>query len=182
MDIVLAFAPFAVFAVLERSVGVLEGLAAGAAAAACLLLRDWVSPERRVKPLESGSFLLLAGLMLYAPMAGGDGWSVAEARLRVDGGMLAVVLLTMLLRRPFTLEYAREREPEYVWKNRRYRRMNYVVTGAWAAAFAVMAAADMALLRWPWLSPALAVAATVAALYGAARFTRWYPSRDSALP
>ncbi|WP_200908006.1 hypothetical protein [Achromobacter sp. DMS1] len=157
MDIVLAFAPFAVFAVLERSVGaLLEGLAAGAAAAACLLLRDWVSPERRVKPLESGSFLLLAGLMLYAPMAGGDGWSVAEARLRVDGGMLAVVLLTMLLRRPFTLEYAREREPEYVWKNRRYRRMNYVVTGAWAAAFAVMAAADMALLggisrrRWPW--------------------------------
>ncbi|MGS1108689.1 hypothetical protein ACVCNH_20695 [Achromobacter anxifer] len=180
MNILLAFAPFIVFVIIERTVGVLEGLAAGAFVSAGLVLRDWLSPERRIKILETGTLLLFTGLTLYAPMADGDSWTIAQARLRVDAGMLILVLLTLVLRRPFTLEYARETEPEYVWKNRRYARMNYAVAAAWALGFATMVAADALLLYRPQLPQAIAIAVTVAALAGAMKFTAWYPDRVSA--
>lgn len=180
MNILLAFTPFIMFVIIERTVGVLEGLATGTLVSAGLVLRDWLSPERRVKLLEGGTLLLFIGLTLYAPMADGDSWTVAQARLRVDAGMLILVLLTLALRRPFTLEYAREKEPEYVWKNRRYARMNFAIALAWALAFAAMVAVDALLLYRPQLPQAIVIAATVAALAAAMKFTAWYPERVSA--
>jgi hypothetical protein len=177
MNILLALAPFIMFVVIEMAVGVLEGLAAGAVVAAGLVLRDWLSPERRVKLLETATLLLFAGLTVYAPMADGESWTVAEARLRVDAGMLSIVLLTIALRRPFTLEYARETEPEYVWKSRRFVRMKYAIAAAWALAFGLMAATDALLAFRPQLPQAITIAVTVAALAGAMKFTAWYPER-----
>ncbi|MCY1539696.1 hypothetical protein D9M68_752950 [compost metagenome] len=165
------------FVIIERAVGVLEGLAAGAFVSAGLVLRDWISPERRVKLLEAGSFVLFAGLTMYAPMADGESWTIGETRLRVDTGMLFLVLLTIALRRPFTLEYAREKEPEYVWKSPPFVRVKYAIAVAWALAFAVMVATDALLAYRPELPQAIAIAVTVAALAGAMKFTAWYPDR-----
>ncbi|KGE00308.1 membrane protein [Achromobacter sp. RTa] len=177
MNILLAFAPFIMFVIIERAVGVLEGLAAGAFVSAGLVLRDWISPERRVKLMETGTLLLFAGLTIYAPMVDGESWTISETRLRVDAGLLFLVLLTIVLRRPFTLEYAREKEPEYVWKSRRFVRMKYAVAIAWALAFAAMVATDALLVYRPQLPQAIAIAVTIAALAAAMKFTAWYPDR-----
>lgn len=177
MNILLAFAPFIMFVIIERTVGVLEGLAAGAVLSAGLVLRDWLQPERRAKLLETGTFLLFVGLTLYAPMVDGESWTISETRLRVDTGLLFIVLLTMALRRPFALAYAREKEPEYVWKNARFVRMHYVITTAWALAFAAMVAADLLLAFQPRLPQVISVAVTIAALAAAMKFTVWYPER-----
>ncbi|MGY6270367.1 hypothetical protein ACXIUT_11790 [Achromobacter denitrificans] len=177
MNILLAFAPFIVFVTIERAVGVLEGLAAGAFVSAGLVLRDWLSPERGMKILETGSFLLFAGLTVYAPMADGESWTIAQARLRVDTGLLALVLLTIALRRPFTLEYAREKEPEFVWKRRSFVRMKYAIAVAWALAFAVMVATDVLLAYRPELPQGIVIAVTAVALAAAMKFTAWYPDR-----
>jgi len=177
MNILLAFAPFIVFVIIERAVGVLEGLAAGAIVSAGLVLRDWISPERRVKLMETGTFVLFSGLTLYAPMVDGESWTISEARLRVDTGLLFIILLTLALRRPFTLAYAREKEPEYVWKARSFARMKYAIAAAWALAFAVMAATDALLVYRPQLPQGIAIAVTLAALAGAMKFTAWYRDR-----
>ncbi|MGE8687915.1 MAG: hypothetical protein ACN6PJ_12315 [Achromobacter sp.] len=177
MNILLAFAPFIMFVIIERAVGVLEGLATGAFVSAGLVLRDWISPERRAKLMETGTLLLFAGLTLYAPMVDGESWTIAETRLRVDAGLLFLVLLTIAVRRPFTLAYAREKEPEYVWKSRRFVRTKYAVATAWALAFAVMVATDALLVYRPQLPQVIAIAVTVAALAGAMKFTAWYPDR-----
>lgn len=177
MNILLAFAPFIMFVIIERAVGVLEGLAAGAFVSAGLVLRDWISPERRLKLMETGTLALFAGLTIYAPMVDAESWTIAETRLRVDTGVLFIVLLSIALRRPFTLEYAREKQPEYVWKSRRFARMKYAIAMAWALAFAVMAATDALLLYRPQLPQSIAIVVTVAALAAAMKFTAWYPDR-----
>ena len=46
---------------------------------------------------------------------------------------------SILLRRPFTLEYAREQVDEQFWEQPIFIRTNYVITWAWAAAFGVQA-------------------------------------------
>ena len=47
MGILLAFAPFIVFATVDRLIGSTDGLHAGAVTSAALLVRNWLSPARR---------------------------------------------------------------------------------------------------------------------------------------
>ncbi len=174
MGILLAFAPFIAFAVLDRLVGPVEGLIAGALVSATMLLRDWMSPGKTPKILEVGTVLLFGGLALYA-VAGGPTWSVIGVRLLVDAGLLLIVLISIALRRPFTLQYAREQVAREFWDSPRFIHTNYVITGVWALAFLVLVIADFALLYRPDLPPRFGIIATVLALVGAIKFTSWYP-------
>ncbi|NUB24772.1 hypothetical protein [Azospirillum brasilense] len=184
MGILLAFAPFIAFAVLDRLVGPVEGLIAGALVSATMLLRDWMSPGRTPKILEIGTVLLFGGLALYA-VAGGPtqsvmggavmGGSVMGVRLLVDAGLLLIVLTSIALRRPFTLQYAREQVAHEFWDDPRFIHTNYVITGVWALAFLVLVIADLILLYRPDLPPRFGIVATVLALVGAIKFTSWYP-------
>lgn len=45
----------------------------------------------------------------------GAWWPIAGVRLRVDLGLLPIVLLSMAIGRPFTLQYAREMTERAVW-------------------------------------------------------------------
>ena len=179
MGILLAFAPFIVFALVDRMVGATEGLLAAAAVSAALLIRDWVTPGRSPKILEIGTVILFAGLALYA-VAGGPTWSIVGVRLRVDLGLLLIVVVSIALRRPFTLQYAREQVAPELWQSPQFVRTNYVITIVWALAFVVLVLADLVLLYLPSLPPRIGIIATILALVGAVKFTGWYPERVKA--
>jgi hypothetical protein len=174
MGILLAFAPFIAFALVDRLLGSTDGLVAGALVSLVLILRDALSPERTPKILEIGTAFLFCALVLYALLAH-PAWSVVGVRLCVDAGLLAIVLASMALGRPFTLQYAREQVAPELHASPAFLRVNYVITGAWALAFAVMVVAELALLYIPNTPRRLGVAAIVIALVGAIKFTGWYP-------
>jgi hypothetical protein len=174
MGILLAFAPFVAFAVIDRLAGPTEGLVSGAVVGIALIVRDAMTPGRTPKILEVGTAVLFGALAAYAVLATPT-WSVIGVRLRVDIGLLAIVLITMVLGRPFTLQYAREQVSAEHHSSAEFLRTNYVITGVWAFAFAVIVAAELALLYAPNLPPRLGVLVIVAALIGAAKFTGWYP-------
>jgi hypothetical protein len=88
-----------------------------------------------------------------------------------------VVLISMAVRRPFTLQYAREQAARQAWETPEFVRTNYVITAVWGAAFAVMVAADLVMLYVPTLPTKIAIIVTVLAIWGAVRFTLWYPER-----
>ena len=176
MGILLAFAPFVVFALVDRMVGPTEGLVAGALVSAALLLRDVLSRERRPKILEIGTVILFGGLALYA-VFGGPSWSIVGVRLRVDLGLLVIVVISLAVRRPFTLQYAREQVAPELWGSAAFVRTNYVITGVWALAFAVMVGADLLLLYVPGIHPRVGIILTIVAIVGAVKFTGWYPER-----
>lgn len=176
MSILLAFAPFIVFAVVDRLVGPTEGLVAGALTSLALLVRDWLSPDRAPKLLEIGTALLFGGMAAYAVL-GDPGWSIMAVRLRVDAGLLVIVLVTLTIRQPFTLQYAREKVPEAYWDSSEFLRTNTVITAAWALAFLVMVIADLVLLYMPEVHPRVGIITTILALVGAIKFTAWYPDR-----
>src|SRR5215475_780294 len=155
MGMLLAFAPFIAFALVDRAVGATEGLVAGAAVSAALLLRDWLTPGRSPKILEIGTVILFGALAAYA-IFGGPTWSIVGVRLCVDLGLLLIVLASMALQRPFTLQYAREQVPSEFWTSPQFLRTNYVITAAWALAFFVLVMADLMLLYMPALPPRFA--------------------------
>ncbi|HMF79120.1 MAG TPA: hypothetical protein VK604_25905 [Bryobacteraceae bacterium] len=57
VNILIAFAPFIVFAILERLAGPIAGLVAGALVSLLIVLRDWLIRHRPGKALEIGSVL-----------------------------------------------------------------------------------------------------------------------------
>ncbi|MGV1793468.1 hypothetical protein [Rhizobium sp. A37_96] len=178
MGTLLAFAPFIAFALVDRLIGATEGLIVGAIVSAALLLRDWVAPGRSPKILEIGTTILFGALALYA-VFGGPNWSIVGVRLCVDLGLLLIVLISMALRRPFTLQYAREQVSAELWSSPQFMRTNYVITAAWALAFFVLVTADIVLLYVPALPPRIGIISTIVALIAAVKFTAWYPERRS---
>lgn len=180
MNLLLAFAPFILFVIVERLLGIPAGLAAGAAASAFLLVRDLLTPGRSIKLLELGSFFLFGLLSLYA-LAMQPLWSIAAVRLRVDAGLMLIVLASLALRQPFSLQYARDSVDREHWDSPHFLQVNYVISAAWAVAFGVLVLADIVMAYMPWLTHAGGVVATVLALAAAAWFTGWYPQQRRVL-
>src|SRR6202000_2332793 len=105
---------------------------------------------------------------------------IMDVRLVVDAGLLLIVTISIAIRQPFTLQYAREQVPQQMWASREFVRTNYVITAVWALAFAALGAADAMLLYLPDLPPRFGIIVTVLALVGAFKFTAWYPDRAQA--
>ncbi len=97
--------------------------------------------------------------------------------------VLAVfVLATIIVGKPFTLAYAKKQAPEEYWDTALFRRINYVISAVWAAAFAFSAAVGLigdAVLKDPnnfWTGWVL----QLAALFFAIAFTEFYPDYATA--
>jgi hypothetical protein len=173
VSILLSLTPFFVFFALMRLHSPLAGLVGALLASALLCARE----RRRgqaMKVLEVGSLALFALLTAYT-LAATPEWTVATVRLAVDLGLLAIALVSLAIRRPFTLQYARETVPEAFWQMPVFYTANRNISAVWAGAFAALVAAD-ALAEWvPAVPLWVDVAGSVAAFAVAVWFSRWYP-------
>jgi hypothetical protein len=174
MSILLSLSPFAVFFVLMRLHSPIAGLL-GALVASLVLLARMRWRREAVKILEVGTLALFALLTAYTWIASPN-WTVATVRLAVDVGLLAIVLVSLAIGQPFTIQYARERVPEQFWALPVFFTTNLIISATWAGAFAVMVAAD-ATAEWVPVIPLwVDIGATLVALGGAIWFSNWYPA------
>jgi hypothetical protein len=107
-----------------------------------------------------------------------DDWSGV-----VSSVVLAVfVVATLLVRRPFTLSYAKQEAPPEIWDSPVFLRVNYVISAVWAAVFGFGAACgvvgglvlhDLDNMWTSWIAP-------LAAMFLVVAFTEVYPQRVAA--
>ena len=135
MSILLGLTPFIVFFVLMRLVHPLVGLGAAFAVSLLMGFVQWRRGEK-IKVLEVGSLVLFGVLTLYTLIAAPQ-WSVATVRLAVDGGLFIIAAVSLLIRQPFTLQYARESVPQELWTSPIFFTTNVRITAVWTAAFAI---------------------------------------------
>jgi hypothetical protein len=173
MSILLGLSPFLTFFALMRLVTPVAGLIGAFAVSSILCLRMWWRAES-VKILEVGS-LILFGLLTGYTLLAAPQWTVATVRLAVDGGLLAIALVSLVIDRPFTLQYAREQVPEQYWGLPVFLVTNRIITGVWAATFAIHVAADAAAEYVSAIPIWVDVVVSIAAFVGAVFFSRRYP-------
>lgn len=173
MTIFLILAPYGVYAFLMLVTSAIASLFAGAAICLATIAID-VARGRSVKTLAAGSAILFTGLGLYLALLG-PALSVLAVKVSVDAGIFVISLGSLLVRRPFTLQYAVEAVPAETAAMPGFLRANYIITTAWTAAALMMMASNLVLLYVPglpiWSSLAIAFAARNSAIY----FTKWYP-------
>src|SRR5438874_5923872 len=144
------------------------------AAAFVVTIRDFVEgPSLRL--LDAGS------LVLFALLALGRGFldpnlSLVEVRFIAEISLFAMLGLPLVLKRPFSVDYARLDPREAGWPPTLFLQVNRLVSAAWVAAFAVMAAADGAVAFDTGLPLYASIAISLIALTGAVTFTLRYPA------
>jgi len=173
MNLVVGFAPFILFAILSRLSADLA-LWAAFAAAFVVTIRDFVeSPSLRL--LDVGSFALFALLALVRGFLDPN-LSLAAVRFIAELGLFLILAVPLLLKRPFSVDYARLDPKEADWPPSLFLKVNYLVSGAWVAGFAAMALADGAITFDPRLPLYAGIAVNVVALAAAVTFTLRYPA------
>jgi hypothetical protein len=171
--IFLILAPFGAFALLMLVTSASVSLFITAAFCLANIAYD-VIRGGSVKMFAAGAVLVFGALGCYITLVDGN-WSGVAVRLAVDGGFLAIALLSIAIRLPFTLQYARESVDHETSLLPGFKRANYIITWAWTGALVLMLIADILMIYMPslplWVGVAIAFAARNSAMY----FTRWYP-------
>jgi hypothetical protein len=106
-------------------------------------------------------------------------WSGEVANI----ALVVIAVGSILIRRPFTLAYAKEQSDPSEWSDPHFLRANYVITAVWALAFFIEAASGFygdAVLHdsnniWTgWIIQTFPLIVAI-------QFTLWYPQRLEAL-
>lgn len=184
MNIVIGFLPYIAFFLLESRIGTPLALILGALVALGLVVRSKVQPPHHLKIFEAGTVAIFVLLALYT-FATGTTLSLVMAHLWVKAGILLLVLLSMLVRQPFTLAYARQQTDPGHWDSPHLLRSSYIITSAWAVAVTLGIGFDLVMLANPQIPQPMSLLASLVAFGGAILFTRWYTAnvrRHAATP
>ncbi|MFI5014704.1 MAG: hypothetical protein ACHQAY_20405 [Hyphomicrobiales bacterium] len=173
LGIALGFAPYIAFFIGMRLASAEAGLWAALVVAIVNAGRDRVAGGS-TKLLEIGAILLFAALAGFTAVTHWA-WTVMSVRLAVDIGLLAIMLVSLAVGQPFTVQYARERVAEEVWRTPLFAQVNRRITLAWALAFAILVAAHAAVVFDPSVPIWADIAVSIVALAAAVRFSTWYP-------
>jgi hypothetical protein len=173
MAIFLILAPYGIFSFLMLVSSATVSLFAAAGACVAVIAID-AFRGRSLKVLGTGSAIVFAGIGLYFLFIDRT-LSQSAVKLAVDTGIFLISLGSMLLRFPFTLQYAIEAVPAETASMPGFLRANYIITGAWTLAALLMMLGNVAMLYVPGLPVWLGLAIAVAARNSAVFFTKWYP-------
>ncbi|MDN3295655.1 hypothetical protein QWM81_16665 [Streptomyces ficellus] len=153
------------------------GLAAALALAVAVLL---VLVRHRQIFLEVAGLVFFAVLTVIGMIVTADTlrWLDTYAGELSNLSIAALALVSVAVRAPLTVPYARKKVARAFWHTRDFQRTNVIITYAWGLAFLAAAVAggvgDLVLhnpdnLWTGWIIQ-------VSALVTAARFTEWYPA------
>ena len=143
MMIFLILLPFGVFSLLMLLTSADVGLFA--AAAICLAV---IAYRPHSRPLSSrcsapAPWCCFSRLGFYLTLVDA-GLSASAIKLTVDAGVLAIALVSLAIRHPFTLQYAREVVDAETAVLPGFIKANYIITWAWAACMLLMMTGNVA--------------------------------------
>jgi hypothetical protein len=153
---------------------------AASAALGLTLLTLWMGwrrgvPVHALDVFGAAFFVALAALGLWAPDQVID-WLEVWAGELSNIALALFAVLSLVIGKPFTIAYAKDTTPAEYWATPLFKRVNYAISGVWAAAFtcsAIVGALGNTVVSdqdfWTaWILP-------IAAILFAIEFTEFYP-------
>lgn len=175
MSFLIILSPFITVAFLLAFTSASISLFAGGVVALGLVGADlWRG--RQIKMLPAGSVVLFAALGGYQGLIEHE-WNDFSIRLAIDVGMLAIALVSIAMKMPFTLQYAREQVDAQTMGEPAFLQVNYVLSWAWVGAMLLMLVADILMIYFPALPLWSGLVAVYVARNAAIAFTKWYSNR-----
>jgi tryptophan-rich sensory protein len=136
-DLIWSFSPWMTFLFATRFTNLWGGLAAGGLVALIVFVR--AVARHKVHMLDVASiayFTGLAAVLVVLHPGDIDTWG-RYAQAGSHGLLTLLVFGSVLIGRPFTESYAREKTPEAAWQTPRFHAFNREISLAWSLAFLV---------------------------------------------
>ncbi|MCV6974518.1 hypothetical protein H7J11_08465 [Mycobacterium bourgelatii] len=170
-------APWALMAILSTP-GRFEIAVISALGFALLVMLIGTFRGIKIHGLEIFGATIFASLALVGALAGSGVTTFLEtwAGELTNFSLAMFAWVTLLIRKPFTISYAKDSTPREHWESPLFKRINSVITAAWASAFTFAAAVGFvgdAILHDPgnfWTGWIL----QLAAIFCAISFTEFY--------
>jgi hypothetical protein len=173
MTIFLILAPYAAFALLMLVTSSAVSLFTGAAICLAVIAYD-IAGGRSIKILGAGSVAVFTAVGAYVTLIDPH-LNVSAVKFSVDTGIFLITLGSIMIGKPFTLQYAREMVDAETTKYPGFIKASYMIAWAWTVSMLLMMAGNVALIYVPalplWSGLLIAFAARNSAVY----FTKWYP-------
>ncbi len=170
MGIFLSFLPWIVFWVLSGRENYQIAAAASVVTVVFLCIRD--IQKRNIKILDVGTLLFFVFLMLVA-YTSEAAWIDNHAAPLSSAALFLIALTSILMKKPFTLQYAREQVEPKFWYSSVFYSTNLTISWVWCIAFAIMAVTSyIIVLNYHTVIDRVIYILT---FVGAVKFTAWYP-------
>src|SRR6187551_302290 len=173
MTIFLILAPFGSFALLMLVTSAQVSLFAAAAICLAVIGVD-IYRGRSIKTLGAGCVVVFAGLGAYVTLVDPT-LSTSAVKLTTDIGVLAISLASLIVRKPFVLQYALEAVDAKTARLPGFMKATYIITWAWTGAFVLMIIGNVLTIYVPGVPLWSGLAIAFAARNSAAYCTTWYP-------
>jgi hypothetical protein len=102
-------------------------------------------------------------------------WTMQHASVFSNAALASVSFISILLKKPFTIQYAKERVPKEKWGLPGFIKVNYVLSAAWGCIFVFCMVLNLMHIYWihgyGWLFEALTDGSVVFGIW----FCVWYP-------
>jgi SNF family Na+-dependent transporter len=175
---VVGFAPWIVFSVLEGPKRYELAIAAALGIAVLELVLGMIVGARP-KLLDVSAIVFFVAMLIAGALVGPGGQTWLDTWSgEVSNVMLVLVaLLSIVVRSPFTIQYAREMTDKEYWDAPVFLHINYVLTWVWTATFIITALVGWygdGPLNQPdniWTNWIIQIGLLIFAI----RFTEWYP-------
>lgn len=178
MTILRGFAPWIVYAVIAGISDTSWRWAAVAAVVTGLGLilddrRRGIAPDAQLLEISAVVFFVIVAVVGFVT----SNSTFHEYDSALAFGWLALTAWgSLLIGRPFTEGIAKREVPQQYWGSDKFRRINRVITGAWALAFTLTAIAVWVIYRQA-VGDTYDAIAQVLGFIAPISFTNWYKSR-----
>lgn len=171
LKLIMAFAPWLAFLFIAH--GSLFRLKLG------LIIALVLSIGMGIARLHRG-VILWVGLVFFtcatlAVVIFNNMWAVKYMGIIASGVLATATWLTVIFRRPFTMDYAKEHTDPSLWNSSIFIRTNVFLTSAWGMTFAINAILAWGKMERFILSELGYEITSYTLMIGTAAFTSWYP-------
>lgn len=132
LNLILGFVPWFLYLIisgnnlLQFKIAILAGLIASIVCQIPMLKKGFI--------LSWGTTLFFL-FMTVGVVLLNNSWIIQNADIISNGSLTLIVLISILVGKPFTLQYARELVPAEKWNNRVFIQINYLLSFIWLGMF-----------------------------------------------
>lgn len=109
-------------------------------------------------------------------------WFIAKMGLFAQLMLNIITWGSMLIKKPFTMDYAKQYVPQELWKNPVFLRKNYIITGVWGCYFLLGLLSEEIRIYEPGINHGLIEIVDNVAMLGAVFFTSLYSKHKKRPP
>lgn len=166
-----SFIPWILYFIIAGSHHLTNEVAALTALLACVIFSFQQLRKKFILDWCTLVYFFLLMMLYLLPI---KGWVGEHAGLLSNAVLALIMWATILIKKPFTMAYAKETVPEIFWITPTFKHINYTLSTVWALALSFMVLDG--LLRTYKIIPSLMEELIIVVLFiSAIAMTRWYP-------